>query len=232
MAEATEPDREAENGRESGVGGDRRRAERHASVLLVGRICSGGGEAACLVHDISAHGLMARFPLPPPAVGETVRVAVRGMAPAAATVRWVRGSKAGLQFRETQDLGEALGQRLEEGWVRRAPRFPVGAATTLRVDGSWRVVELIDLSAGGAKLSAGPLIGEDLPAQLSLPSVAMPVHGNVCWHKADRMGLRFVTPLTLPELSAVLSAMALSGEGQGAKGGVRPPGPGGPVPLE
>ena len=77
----------------------RRDGKRHTSVLLIGRVRHAGGESACLVHDISSHGMMARFTALP-MVGDRLLIAVRGLPEVAATVRWVNGYRGGVDLRQ------------------------------------------------------------------------------------------------------------------------------------
>lgn len=183
-------------------GSDRRGARRHATVLLVGQVRHRGIDAMCLVHDISPGGVMARFTTIP-VVGEDVQISVRGMAAARANIRWVRGYKAGLAFDTPQDLSKVLGK--EDGKVARAPRFAVSLATQMTVRGERTVVELVDLSPGGAKLIVDGPLTPGTPVQLSLPTAPAPLPATICWCKDGRMGLRFTFPLSMTMLADTLA---------------------------
>jgi hypothetical protein len=101
---------------------DRRSDDRrYRPVLLIGRV-DGANAPVCLVHDISAQGLMARFP-DPPAVGDELTVEVRGLPPIRGTVRWVDGPKAGLRFAERQDVTRLFAIQREDGTIARPPAF-------------------------------------------------------------------------------------------------------------
>lgn len=182
--------------------GDRRAERRHATVLLVGHVRHRGTDAMCLVHDISAHGLMARF-TQIPTVGEEVEISVRGLPPAKASVRWVRGYKAGLAFASRQDLTNVLGRK--EGKVSRAPRFAVSLVTELTVRGERTVVELVNLSPGGAKLIVDRPLAPGTPVQLTLPVTPAPLPATVCWCGDDRVGLRFTFPMNMGTLAEILA---------------------------
>jgi hypothetical protein len=187
---------------EQGSPVDRRGARRHATVLLVGRVRHRGGNSVCLVHDISPDGLMARF-TQVPRVDEEVEVAVRGLAPTLATIRWVRGYKAGLAFHTRQDLTEVLGRA--PGKVPRAPRFEVTLVTHLTVERERQVVELVDLSPGGAKLIIDGTLAPGTPVQLALPGTSAPVPATACWFRDGHAGLRFTFPLEMGTLAYILS---------------------------
>jgi len=191
---------------EAAPAADRRSGgKRHQSVLLIGRILGIGGTPVCLVHDISAGGMMARFATPP-SVGDELVIEMRGLSPVAATVRWVRGHKAGLQFATAQDVTQVFNLRRADGTVARPPRFPLQVPAQLRIDGRRVSVEMLDISAGGAKLAvAGDVVAKGQTGSLHLPTLAEPAFGTICWTAEDRAGFRFAAPLTLAALARLLS---------------------------
>lgn len=191
-----------ENAANADSHGDRRGARRHATVLLVGHVRHRGVDAMCLVHDISPGGLMARFNTVP-VVGEDVEISVRGMPPTRANVRWVKGAKAGLAFDTPQDMSGVLGKA--EGKVARAPRFAVSLVTYLCVRGERVVVELVDLSPGGAKLISDTALSPGTPVQLALPVAPAALPGTVCWCRDGRLGMRFTFPLNMTMLADTLA---------------------------
>lgn len=178
--------------------------KRHQSVLLVGRVRRGDSDAACLVHDISRHGLMARFP-EPPTVDEVLLVEVRGLPPMVGTVRWVRGRKAGLQFAEAQPVEQVFRLRSDDGLVARPPRFPLAAPATLRIDGERSRAETLDISAGGAKLAIERAVVVGDPGQVTLIDTGTALFGKVCWVGDGAIGFRFMTPLPLDALAEILA---------------------------
>lgn len=182
--------------------GDRRGTRRHATVLLVGHVRHRGANSVCLVHDISPDGLMARF-TQVPVVGELVEIAVRGMPAAIARIRWVKGYKAGLAFSVRQDLKGVLGR--PAGKVPRAPRFDLSLVTELTVAGERVVVELADLSPGGAKLAVDADVSPGMPVQLVLPCAPAPLPATVCWVRDGRAGIRFTFPLEMGLLASVIA---------------------------
>lgn len=178
--------------------------KRHRSVLLVGRVVGRAGSPACLVHDLSRSGMMARF-TDPPAVGETLVVEVRGLPPVTGTVRWVKGTKAGLEFAEAQDLDPVFHPHRDDGTVARAPRFPVSMPGELKVAGTRRVVELLDISAGGAKLAIDPgTVTAGQAGAIHLSALRDPIYGTLCWVRDDHAGFRFAAPLPLGLLAELI----------------------------
>lgn len=182
---------------------DRREQRRHATVLLIGKVRHAAGDSACLVHDISAHGLMARFTTIP-AIGDTLLIEVRGLPQVSATVRWVAGHKAGVEFAEPQDFEQVFCLRDDQGLVARSPRFSIAASASLRLGDYRQGVDLLDISAGGAKLRTDHHVQTGQAGSILLPSIDAPVYGSICWTRDDRLGFRFSSPLPLTSLAQVL----------------------------
>jgi hypothetical protein len=181
----------------------RREGKRHTTVLLIGRLRHAGGETACLVHDISSHGMMARFTAVP-MVGDRLLVEVRGLPEVAATVRWVNDFRGGVEFDAPQDIGGVFCLRDDRGHVARTPRFAMQASAGMRI-GDLRVpVDILDISPGGVKLRSDILIPVGRAGSVLLPQIDTAAFGSVCWTRDDRFGFRFCTPLSLSLLSRVL----------------------------
>ena len=181
----------------------RRGGKRHATVLLIGRIRHTGGESACLVHDISSHGLMARF-TSAPLVGDRMLIEVRGMSETAATVRWVNGFKAGVEFDAAQDISAVFCLRDDHGHIARTPRFAMQASAIMRVGDARIAVDILDISPGGVKLLSHTPIHVSQAGSVLLPEINVATFGSVCWAREDRFGFRFCAPLPLTSLSRVL----------------------------
>ena len=185
-----------------------RRAKRHLTVLMVGRVVGKSGEFACVVNDVSQHGMKARFPAPA-TVGERLAVSLRGLPERSATVRWCDGKRAGIEFDEPLDLTAILGQVAAEPQPEptpREPRFDCGHGATLLLDGLSHPITLVDVSEGGAKLAAASLPAEltGTSAALLMPGLGDQRTGTICWSHDDRAGFRFATPLGLEALASVL----------------------------
>lgn len=182
---------------------DRRADRRHTPVLLIGRLC-GAAQAACVVHDIARGGLMARF-VDPPRPGQSVCIELRGLPPIHGTVRWVDGCKAGIAFDAPQPFERVFRGRGEDGTIARPPRFPLDAPARLRLGGAGIDVSVIDISAGGMKLTAVPESAPGCTGQVMLPETGTAIFDTICWTVGGRMGFRFVTQLPLETLSVVLA---------------------------
>jgi hypothetical protein len=187
---------------------DQRRDRRHATVLLIGRVRHraaqwGKGESACLVHDISGRGLMARFTAAP-SVGDRLLIQVRGLPEVAATVRWVDGLRGGVEFDEAQDIGSVFCLRDPRGHVARAPRFAMHASASLRSGDARIAVDILDISPGGVKLRSDVTLHSGQAGSVLLPEIDAVAFGMICWTRDDRAGFRFCAPLPLMSLSRIL----------------------------
>jgi hypothetical protein len=178
--------------------------KRHQSVLLVGKVRRGDVESACLVHDISRRGLMARFTVPP-VEGEALIIEVRGLAPASGTIRWVKGRKAGFQFDEPQAVEQIFRLKRDDGMTARPPRFPLYARATMRLEGERFPSEALDISAGGIKLASDHAVHPGQTGQVTLNETGTALFGKVCWVRENQFGFRFMSPLPLETLGQILS---------------------------
>ena len=182
---------------------ERRGGNRHSAVLLLGKLC-GDVPGVCLVHNISENGLMARF-VDAPMVGDSVCVEVRGLAPARGTVRWVKGQKAGVQFDSPQPYERIFSNENEDGTIPRPPRFEVTLNADVRLGDRKFAADLIDISAGGAKLTAVEGIQPGLAGHITVPPAGTAIFGTICWVKGGRFGFRFVSPLPIDKLAAIIA---------------------------
>ncbi len=182
---------------------ERRSGKRHSAVLLLGKLC-GDVPGVCLVHNISEHGLMARF-VDVPAVGDSVCVEVRGLAPARGTVRWVRGQKAGIQFDSSQPYERIFSTENEDGTIPRPPRFAVTLGADVRLGDCKFAAEMIDISAGGAKLTAVEGVQAGQAGHITVRPMGTAIFGTICWVKGGRFGFRFVSPLPIDTLATIIA---------------------------
>lgn len=183
---------------------DRRAGQRHSAVLLLGKIC-GDAPGVCLVHNISSSGLMARF-VNVPTVGDPICIEVRGLPPIPGTVRWVRGPKAGVEFDALQPHHRIFSTENEDGTIPRPPRFPVTLSAEVRLGDRKFPSEMLDVSAGGAKLVGDGAVRPGLAAHIVIRPMNTALFGTICWVKDDRFGFRFVSPLPLDTLAAIVAA--------------------------
>ncbi|WP_440978813.1 PilZ domain-containing protein [Sphingomonas pseudosanguinis] len=182
---------------------ERRSGKRHSAVLLLGKLC-GDVPGVCLVHNISATGLMARF-VEVPSVGDSLTIEVRGLPPVRGTVRWVRGAKAGLEFDSPQPYEQIFLHEDDEGTIPRAPRFPVSLTADVKLGDRKLTAELLDISAGGAKLRADGEVLVGGAGQIIVRPMGTAIFGTICWVRDGRFGFRFVSPLPIDTLAGIVT---------------------------
>jgi hypothetical protein len=181
----------------------RRAGKRYSTVLLIGKVRQDAVDSACLVHDISQFGLMARF-TSAPEVGETLCIDVRGLPDLRGTVRWVKGYKAGLEFDAPHDIDRIFCLKDDHGLVARTPRFAIHGTAMLWIGTASMTADLLDISPGGVKLQAETRVQRGQAGRIMLPDTTETIYGSVCWTREDRFGFRFVAPLPLATLSQIL----------------------------
>ncbi|MDO7841318.1 PilZ domain-containing protein [Sphingomonas immobilis] len=183
---------------------ERRSDVRHKAVLAVGKLIVGGHERFCLVRDISSGGMKVETTHAPER-GTLVTVEMRGLAPCRARVAWRDGELAGLMFEEQQDV-EVIGNRRADasGWHARAPRFEVDRVAELRVDCRPKIVEVVNVSVGGARLRGVSGFDVNTAGQLLLGNGLAPLAGFVRWNAEDDIGFKFATAIDRKSLMALI----------------------------
>lgn len=184
---------------------EQRSGPRSTTVLLIGKMCDGGIESACLVLNVSETGMMARLTRPFE-VGDLVDVEMRGLTTCRATVRWVDGPKAGFEFARRQNVEGVIGAETISVRVARSPRFDVALAARLRIALDDIPAEIVDISAGGAKLAVELPVKVGQTGQILLHGRQMGLYGTVRWAGGDHLGFHFSTPLPLATLRDCLAS--------------------------
>ncbi|WP_242187397.1 PilZ domain-containing protein [Sphingomonas sp. CARO-RG-8B-R24-01] len=182
---------------------ERREDERYRRVLATGKLMLDDCEMFCFVRDLSVGGAKIET-LTVPMIGQRLTFEMRGLGPCFARVVWNRGFLVGLAFDEPQDLAKVADRGTRQGYCARAPRFATNRLAQLRVAGATVAIELIDLSAGGARLRGAGVLKVDTAACLILDGIA-PRAGYIRWARDGDVGLKFTPILDLPTLMQILT---------------------------
>ncbi len=182
---------------------ERREDERYRRVLATGKLILDECEMFCFVRDLSVGGAKIET-LTVPVIGQRLQFEMRGLGPCSARVVWNRGFLVGLAFDTPQDLATVSDRGTRQGYCARAPRFTSNRLAQFRVAGSLIAVELIDLSAGGARLRGAGVMQPDTPGCLILDGIA-PRAGFVRWARDGDLGFKFAPILDLPTLMQILT---------------------------
>lgn len=183
---------------------DTRTAKRASTVLLIGRVCHHDTESACLVLNISETGMMLRLTFAAQA-GDRIEVETRGLAPCEATVRWVNGSKAGIEFDDRQNITAVLSPETLDGVIARSPRFDVALKIRISFPGHGFFGDVVNISPGGAKLAATEQVEIGQIGQIFLPGRELGIYGTVRWARDGQFGFQFSSALPLSSLHDCLT---------------------------
>ena len=177
---------------------ERRRDQRHLTILRVGALVVNGRKELCLVRNISAGGLMAHI-YSTLNVGDTVAVELKTNQQIPGHVVWVEEANAGIEFETPIDVVEILANPpvMENGWRPRMPRVEVERLGTMRAGATVYWITARDISQGGVRLDYDGSLADGTNVVLTLEGFE-PVHGVVRWSKEGECGVSFnqVIPFT------------------------------------
>lgn len=181
---------------------DRRREQRHITLLRAGTLhLPGGGQELCLVMNISSGGLKAKV-YTRLAVGLCVEVELRPRERLIASVTWSEGVNHGFAFDHPLDISELL----TTPWVAerhhrsRLPRLPVNTRCRIRLGSRMHTARLTNVSPGGVGLQTESELPRQAELVLLLPDLP-PLRAVVRWTCGSAAGLSFMEPLNLETLA-------------------------------
>lgn len=182
---------------------DRRTGQRHLSVFRVGKLISSSGQEFCLIRNISSGGLMAHVYSKHDAE-ERVEIEFKAGRTVAGKIVWARDNKIGVQFDQQVEVSEVLAPQQNESdaeLVARATRLDIRCRGRMRVGAQYRLIELRDISQGGAKISPAGDVKIDDEVVLLLDGLP-PWPGTVRWRHEDSVGVTFKTAIPFEQLAA------------------------------
>lgn len=183
---------------------ERRRAERHLTILRVGILIADGQRELCLIRNISAGGLMVHV-YSPVEEGKRVTVELKSNQAIDGRIVWVEEANAGIAFDEPVDVAALLANPpvLDNGWRPRLPRVEVDRPATLRAGARTLWVRTRDISQGGVKIDLDRPI-EAGTAVVVTPEHFRPLAGTVRWQQERACGIAFNELIPFDELIAWL----------------------------
>ena len=183
---------------------ERRRDQRHLTILRVGTLHLAGRRELCLIRNISAGGLMAHV-YSRVRLNERVAVELKTNQRIEGWVAWIEGSNVGITFDVAIDLEDILASQseLENGWRPRLPRVEVDRLATLRVGAAVYGVSTRDISQGGVKIETDQPFEAGQEVVLTLDKFR-PVQGVVRWYGNSLCGIAFNQVIPFRELMAWL----------------------------
>jgi hypothetical protein len=185
---------------------ERRREQRHLTILRVGALIGSEGRELCLIRNISAGGLMAHV-YSRHECGEKVAVELKGNQQTSGKVIWINDSNVGIQFDEPIDVAEILSNQavLDNGWRPRLPRIEVDRLATLRCGARLCGVNTRDISQGGVKIECDQPLETGRDVVLTMDGLR-PLQATVRWSGNGLAGLSFNQLIPFPELMAWLKS--------------------------
>ena len=190
-------------GGRSGKPRERREAERHHTVRFTAKLTDDCGETLCLLRDISAEGMKANI-YTDLHVDEEALVEFPNGQRIASKLVWAREGEAGFRFVQPIDLDRLLHPTSKDP-PRRPPRIHFETVARLVCGMESKLVRVLDISLGGAKLETGPvgLSGDHVTVQFD----GLPTKGAwIRWTDGRRIGVQFDCPMSFDELCTWLNA--------------------------
>lgn len=179
---------------------ERRRQQRHLTILRVGALVVDGARELCLVRNISAGGIMAHV-YRHLEVGTRVEVEIKNDQAIPGRVVWQEDSNVGIGFDEKIDVPDLLASSklLGDGRQARRPRVEINRRARLRCGGEVYFVDAIDISQGGVKVATEQKLPVDADVVVTLDDFR-PLPGIVRWTKDGHVGISFIQIVPIGEL--------------------------------
>jgi len=179
----------------------RRKSDRHFSLLRVATLVIGSRRELCLVKNMSAGGMLIRT-YSDIAEGTNLTIELKQDAPIGGTVRWVKDDCVGVTFDAPVDVVDLISVSVD-GPRQRLPRVDVDCMAWVREGATMHRARTINISQGGARI----VTSSDLPARADLVITLVgltPIAGVLRWKDGDQYGIAFNRSLALPPLVAWL----------------------------
>lgn len=173
------------------IGGERRRAQRHITVLQVAKLVTDTCEELCIVRDISSGGLKAEIYCSL-RLGEKVQIEFKAGQQVSGHVVWIEDRQAGIEFDQTIETEQLLVRREHdaEGHPLRAPRLKVDMPGMLRVRGEQTSVQVRDISQDGCRVRSDLLLKPGTGCEIALPGLGFRM-AAIRWFRDNHAGVRF-----------------------------------------
>jgi hypothetical protein len=180
---------------------ERRKGERHVSLLRVGALLIGGRRELCLIRNISSGGMMIR-PYSPIEPETRVSVELKQGDMVSGVAQWAEGGLVGVTFDESIDV-VALLSGTGDGPRPRMPRIELECTALLRHDGDVVRVRAVNVSQGGICVNAPTDLEIGAHVVVSLTGLHAAA-GVVKWRDGDDYGIGFNRVFPVDELMRFL----------------------------
>lgn len=179
---------------------ERRREQRHLTILRVGALIIDGERELCLVRNISAGGVMAHVYREIP-IGTRVEIEIKNDEPLAGTVIWESDSNIGIAFDEVIDVPSFLASSkiLGDGRRARRPRVEIDRPAKLRCGDEVVWGQIRNISQGGVRFDCEHDLPIDSDVVVTMQGFR-PLPGVIRWRRGEWYGISFIQVLPIQEL--------------------------------
>ncbi|MET0309592.1 MAG: PilZ domain-containing protein [Sphingomonas sp.] len=183
------------------VAAERRRDERHVTVLQVAKLVTARCEELCIVRDISSGGLKAEVYCRL-TVGDAVRIQFKSGHEVSGRVAWVDAHHIGMAFDAAVDIETLLLRRERglDGKPLRAPRLRIDIPAALRIAGEQLSIQLCDISQDGCKVRSHRLLRPGSGCEIALPLLGYRL-ASVRWARDGHAGIMLHERLSYPDFA-------------------------------
>jgi hypothetical protein len=179
---------------------ERRRQQRHLTILRVGALIVDGVRELCLVRNISAGGVMAHV-YRHLDIGTRVQVEIKNDDPISGRVVWAEDTNVGIAFDQKIDVPDLLAtsKLLGDGRRARRPRVEINRRVRIRCGAEVMFADALDISQGGVKIATEQKLPVDADVVVTLNGFR-PLTGIVRWVKEGHVGISFIQVIPIAEL--------------------------------
>ena len=179
---------------------DRRRDQRHVTILRVGALIIDGERELCLVRNISAGGVMAHV-YREIELGTRVEIEIKNDEPLPGTVVWVEDTNIGVEFDTAIDVPEFLASSkiLGDGRRARRPRVEIERNAKLRCGDQVLWGRIRNISQGGIRFDCEGDLPVDSDVVVTMEGFR-PLPGVIRWRREEAYGISFIQVLPIQEL--------------------------------
>jgi hypothetical protein len=194
---------------------ERRKNQRHITVLQVAKLVTEHCEELCIIRDISGGGLKAEIYCALE-VGEKLRVHFKSGYEVGGHVAWVEDSQAGIEFDEGIEAELLLVRREHdlEGYPLRSPRIKVDMPGTMRVHGEQVAIHVCDISQSGCRVHSDMLLKPGTGCEIALPGLGYRM-AAVRWFRDGQAGIMLHERLTYQDFALWRHRLGAGGPEQG-----------------
>lgn len=179
---------------------ERRRQQRHLTILRVGALTVDGERELCLVRNVSAGGVMAHV-YRRVEVGTRVEIEIKNDESIPGTVIWEEDSNIGIEFDAKIDVPDLLASSkvLGDGRRARRPRVEIDRMAKVRWGSHVYFVHALDISQGGVKVEMETELPVEADVVVTLEGFR-PLPGVVRWAHDGHVGISFIQIVPIGEL--------------------------------